>query len=92
MIVQIAQEKFEVIMLPRHSQRKGFVARGRPSAEVPYQRLAPKGAIPGTVDWRGSPANDIIKDQAACGSCWAFSATGALESAHFMATGKIACQ
>jgi C1A family cysteine protease len=44
---------------------------------------------PISLDWRNSNVVTSVKDQGQCGSCWAFSATGAIESAWAISTGEL---
>jgi C1A family cysteine protease len=46
--------------------------------------------IPTEGDWRLMSSVTNVKDQGSCGSCWAFSATAALEGFYARTTGKLA--
>jgi len=72
-------------------QLKGFIPslskNVGPKAKKP-ELLSTKD-IPSAIDWRSKGAVNDVKDQAQCGSCWAFATVANVEGQNFVKTGKL---
>jgi len=79
----------KVSKLSDEKKKKRLGLKGR-SKSMPKTKMAPfrsLGAVPSSIDYRSLGYVSSVKDQGDCGSCWAFSATGALESATMFKAG-----
>ncbi|CAN8274954.1 unnamed protein product [Cochlearia groenlandica] len=67
----------------------GLKRRFRLPADTQNAPILPTSDLPTDFDWREQGAVTPVKNQGMCGSCWSFSAVGALEGAHYLATKEL---
>ncbi|KAK9165814.1 hypothetical protein Scep_001005 [Stephania cephalantha] len=81
----LTSEEFRRMYLGLKREQSSAILRG-----MSYRYAVEAGEkLPDSVDWREKGAVVPVKDQAQCGSCWAFSTVAAVEGINKIVTGDL---
>ncbi|KAI9909212.1 hypothetical protein PsorP6_015132 [Peronosclerospora sorghi] len=72
-----------------YKQLLRYRKRSDGQATATFTKPANMHEVPDTWDWRTHNVVTPVKNQGQCGSCWAFSAVAAMESAYALSTGTL---
>jgi len=72
-----------------HEEYKAILGLRLPENMVEAPKVLDTVNIPTAIDWRTKGAVNPVKNQGQCGSCWAFSATSAMEGHHQIQSGTL---
>ena len=85
---ELGVTRFADLTLDEFSSFNG-IKLGGPFSSPCNKFSSSSSSVPTSYDWRDHNAVTPVKDQGQCGSCWSFSATGAMEGAWAIAKGDL---